>query len=175
VSDYNKLREALELARQMDEQQSEEGVDPFLDVISQVESSGGTNLDHKMIKSGMHKGDRAVGKHALMPNTVKETAVRMDREGRLSDKLRAYSRLDSAAMKEALENDPEASRIFSEELASKVLSSNDDDRKAAYGWFQGHNKTQEEIEQERYQDHDYVEKYDRFKKMLKNGKLDRKS
>lgn len=47
-------------------------LDKFLNPLAYVETSGGTNLDHEELKSGMHKGDKAQGIWGLMPNTVNE-------------------------------------------------------------------------------------------------------
>lgn len=43
-----------------------------LNAIAQVESSGGLNTQHKEVKSGLNRGDTAVGRFAMMPKTIKD-------------------------------------------------------------------------------------------------------
>ncbi len=46
---------------------------PILDAISQVESSGGKNLNHKTMQHGIHAGMTAGGKYAMMPLSAQYT------------------------------------------------------------------------------------------------------
>lgn len=43
----------------------------FLLAISSVESNNGQNIQHKIMTSGIHQGDTAIGRFGLMPNTIK--------------------------------------------------------------------------------------------------------
>lgn len=166
----DKLLEALQQARQMDEelqpQYDQAEADRFLDVIQQIESSGGRNFAHPTIKSGIHRGDNAIGNFGLMPNTVAEIRNRMRTSGDLSDDIRDVANLPAKEMKAALESDPTKERMLADYLAKHVLNKFDDEEKAAYGWFQGHNMSPERMEREPYKEHDYVKKYRRFKKLL---------
>lgn len=47
-----------------------------LQILSQLESSGGKNKIHAMQNSGIHKGTRSVSSYGLMPNTVSEFVKR---------------------------------------------------------------------------------------------------
>lgn len=170
----NKLKESLELAKKMDKQGAEAAQDQradevkrFLDVISMIESSGGKNFDHKMLESGIHEGHRAIGHYGLMPNTVREVSNRLEREERLPEFLRQYPDMQAGEMKKALERQPDAENYLASELANKVLTQyGDDEEKAAYGWFQGHNISPESMEKRPYKEHEYVKRYNRFKKKL---------
>jgi hypothetical protein len=135
-----------------------------------IESSGGKNFDHKELQSGIHKGQRAIGRYGLMPNTVNETLTRMKHSGTLSDDLAPYRGMDPADMKNALEVDSDSERAIAESLANRVLERQQGDtEKSAYGWFNGHNLSPESIEERGYKDTDYVNKYNKFKKQLFGG------
>lgn len=143
-------------------------IEQFLNSISQVESSGGKNFDHDEIKQGMHQGHRAIGRYGLMPNTVKEVANRMRREGLINPNIRDVSSMEAADMKSTLETNPAYEQELAEYLANHVLNKQaGDDEKAAYSWFQGHNLSPERINESNYKEHDYVKKYNKFKNIKK--------
>lgn len=48
----------------------------FLKKISMLESSGGKDIDHEKMHTGIQAGDKAVGDYGLMPNTLVEMAKR---------------------------------------------------------------------------------------------------
>lgn len=168
--DDQKLIEAYRMAQQMDEsfQQdySDDEIDRMLDTISQIESSGGKNFNHPEVKSGMHAGTRAIGHYGLMPNTVQEIANRKRMAGELTPELAEIAKLPPDQMKQTLETNPELEKAFARKLASEVLKKQPNEEMAAYSWFQGHNKTPEQVQQENYQDHEYVKKYRDFRKKL---------
>lgn len=137
----------------------------FLKNISQVESSGGTNYNHDLIQKGIHKGHKAIGRYGLMPNTVKEVLVRMKRKGTLTPDLQKLNSLDAVTLKDTLEKNPELEDQIAETLADKVLERQQDEDKAAYSWHQGHNLSPDKIEANKYKDHDYVKKYNTYKKI----------
>jgi len=165
-----KLVEAYRMARQMDEtfqeDYTDEEVDRMLDTIAQIESSGGKNFNHAQIKSGMHTGTSAIGTYGLMPNTIQEIANRKRMAGELTPELEQVSKLPPDKMKQTLEANPDLEKAFARKLASEVLKKQPNDEMAAYSWFQGHNKTPQQIKEENYQDHDYVKKYKKFRKNL---------
>jgi hypothetical protein len=49
----------------------------FLAIQRMIESNGGKNYNHAMIKSGMHKGTSAIGQYGLMPKTVDDLITRV--------------------------------------------------------------------------------------------------
>jgi hypothetical protein len=164
-----KLLEAYKMAQQMDQQRIEEEesqkraeVDNFLNTIGMIESSGGQNFDHDLIKSGIHKGHKAAGTYGLMPNTVTETLNRMRQSGVSSPELESLRGLDPSSVKQTLESNPEIEKQLAEFMARRALDRQGTPEKAAYSWFQGHNLTPEEIEARKYQDHDYVKKFRKY-------------
>lgn len=169
----DKLKEAYELARQMDEQQAavdreeKERVDSFLRTIQMIESSGGKNFNHPTMQSGMHQGHSAAGRYGLMPNTVKEVVGRMEREGYRFPMIGSQapqSNRDPANLKQIVESNPDKEQRIAEYLAKQVLEKQrGNEERAAYSWLQGHNMTPEQVESKNYQDHDYVKKYNNFK------------
>ena len=49
---------------------NKEDIQRFLHYISQIESSGGKNLDHPIIEKGRHAGTSAQGQYGVMPDTM---------------------------------------------------------------------------------------------------------
>jgi hypothetical protein len=140
-------------------------VKTFLKNISQVESSGGTNFNHELIQKGIHTGDKAIGRYGLMPNTVNEVLNRMRMAGTLTPELQKLKALDHDTLKSTLESNPELEDQIAESLAGRVLDRQQDEDKAAYSWHQGHNLSPEQINEKPYQEHDYVKKYNEYKKL----------
>jgi hypothetical protein len=140
----------------------QEKINNFLKTTSMIESSGGKNLNHPKIKSGIHAGDRAIGKWALMPNTVKELVGRMGQDPDVSH----YKNMDNKQLHAELSKKPEHQEKIVTFLASKLHDKfGGDENKMAYSWNQGHNLTNEHFNTDRknYMDHDYVKKYNKFK------------
>jgi len=96
----------------------------FLEKISQLESSGGRDLDHKKMRHGMHKGTAAVGDHGLMPLTAQDNDA-----GTLDG-------LSAEEVQAKLAAEPEVAERISETLASKLLRKNDEET-ASYKWLHG--------------------------------------
>ena len=171
--DDMKLKEALEMATRMDAQQREENtalmdddINRFLKTIGMIESSGGKNFGHPTIRSGIHRGHNAAGTYGLMPNTVNEVLNRMRIQGNITPELKALQDLGPGRVKQEIENNPELEEKIASQLAKHVLKKQGDEEKAAYSWFQGHNLDPKDIEKRGYQDHDYVQKFRKFKNML---------
>lgn len=177
----NKLKAAMELARQMDEQtQATTRLDKldqaaeFLEPISGVESSFGKNTNHRQITSGMHKGHRAIGKVGQMPNTINETINRINmnpnilpEEQELVDEANALQNLSPEELKSVVESNPQLEDYLAQNLASHVLDKQGGDlNKAAYSWLHGHNLKPEIIEKRNYMQDDYVKKFNKFQKIL---------
>lgn len=140
-------------------------IQSFLNNISQVESSGGTNFNHPTVTSGIQAGDAAIGRYGLMPNTVNEVLNRMRLHGNLTPELQQLQQLDPATLKETLEKNPQLEDQIAGSLAGRVLDRQPDDETAAYSWHQGHNLKPDDIQQKDYQNDDYVKKFDMYKKM----------
>lgn len=120
----------------------------FLSAISNVESSGGKNLNHPLITYGMHKGDRAIGEYGIMPNTAQEMANRLVREGNDSDELREITNLPAEEIRDRLESNKNLYNTIAKRMAKHVFRDTDEPLIAAYRWHQGHNKPAKTITEE---------------------------
>ena len=130
----------------------------FLKTISQIESSGGKNLNHKEINSGIQAGSSAYGEYGLMPNTIREMANRAG--------LNNISNLDDENLKSKLDEDPSLKNKIIETLYNHLnQKESGDPLKMAYAWNQGHNLTPDKISDENLQKSDYVNKFKNLSKV----------
>jgi len=111
----------------------------FLRKTAEIESSGGKNLDHATIKSGVHAGDSAKGRYGLMPNTLDELRNRMLRE-KLQVPQLDLKTATKEQIAEAVVNNPELEDMFATQLLRTIKSRGVDDTTANYMWEYGHNK-----------------------------------
>lgn len=143
-------------------------IDKFLQKISQIESSGGKDTDHPTLKYGIHAGDQAIGRYALMPNTVRELVNRRKLQGTSTDQLQQVSEMSSPEMKDYIEQNPDVEDDLAKQLANKVIQrQHGDEDRAAYSWKQGHNLTPDDIPDESLEESPYVQKYRKLKGMMK--------
>lgn len=134
----------------------------FLDRISQLESSGGKNVKHRTIKSGLQKGQTAIGRYALLPNTVKEIINRAKRQGQFIPELEG---LKQQQLKDVIESTPQLEEQLAQKLAQHVLEKQQgDEKRAAYSWLNGHNLTPERISEKQLKQSDYVNKFQKLPK-----------
>lgn len=133
----------------------------FLDVIGQMESSGGQNFQHRPIVGGIQSGTSAMGTYGLMPNTVQEMAHRAP-----SSDITALSQLPPDQMKQNIETNPALENQVAQQLAQHVLNREGNEDKAAYAWHMGHNLGPQQIEQRGYLDNPYVREFQRIKNSL---------
>lgn len=129
--------------------------DNFLDAISQIESSGGQNLNHPIMQSGIQAGDQAMGKYGLMPNTIKELAHRNPASLPLESDLKAQ-----------LQAQPQIEQAAANQLADRLLNRMPNADMAAYAWNQGHNLTPEQVMQRNYEQSPYVLKFHKIRNKL---------
>jgi hypothetical protein len=142
-------------------------IDDFLRIISQIESTGGQNLDHPEIKHGIQAGSQAMGRYGLMPNTVKELTNRAERQGSASDEMRSFASIeDPQEMKAALEANQPLETQYAEQLAKKVLMQFPDEEQAAYSWNQGHNLRPEAVQKRGSKNHPYVQKFRKLRSLV---------
>lgn len=108
-------------------------MDGFLDAISQVETSGGKNLDHKRERRGLHAGYTAQGEHGLMPIVARETAARSSRP-----ELQRLGRLHPRKVQRLMAEDPDTTRELAREHASYLHGKfGGDPEMMAYAWRRG--------------------------------------
>lgn len=169
------VKQAYEQARQegqsiIDKHQSKNSnIDSFLNTISMNESSGGKNLNHKQIKEGLHAGDSAVGQYGLMPNTIKEMAIRMGKD----NPMYQYANMKNSAVTDSMKKNPEHENEIAKFMANHLHDKfGGDENKMAYAWNMGHNLTDDHFNTSHkdYMNHDYVKKYQNHKKMLSQTK-----
>jgi hypothetical protein len=140
----------------------------FLKLISLIESSGGKNVDHKQMKTGLHKGDSAMGQYGLMPNTLKEITNRRRLQHRLGPDDGIMSQVDPKNWKQVIETQPLIEQNYAADLAERVIKKAGGDlEKAAYMWNQGHNLDPSKITEEQLAGSGYVKKFKDFNKVEK--------
>ena len=142
--------------------QQGQNIDNFLDTISMNESSGGIDTDHEQMKHGIHAGDSAIGKYGLMPNTIKEMAVRMGSDHPMAQ----YAKMDSKSISESIKKNPDHEQQIAKFMANHLHDRfGGDESKMAYAWNQGHNLTDKHFStsHKNYLNHDYVQKYQKHK------------
>lgn len=127
-------------------------IDAFLERITQLESSGGKNLKHKTVTAeGSNKGETAVGRFGIMPNTA-------------TDILKRAKLPEAALSKEELQvklaTDPKFERKVARVLASYLLEKHGNDpEKAAFSWRMGHNIETPELTDKKLESSDYVQEF----------------
>ena len=148
--------------------------DMFLHNISQLESSGGKNTNHPIIKdkNSMHYGMQAAGKFALMPLTIKEIAKRHALAGGNDERILKIQDMDakSGEINKYINENPKIELELARHLAAHVLERHGYTPEAAFSWKHGHNLTPKQIQDPKRQNKmnadSYVEKF----KLLQEGK-----
>lgn len=132
----------------------------FLQVISQLESSGGQNVDHTTMKSGIHANDAAFGSYGLMPNTIQDVAKRLSRLNKLDPDTQPLETLDKEQYGEYLRSNPVAEQKVADFLARNLLARmGGDELRSAYAWHNGSNLQPQDITDETLQNHFYPQRY----------------
>lgn len=136
----------------------------LLEKLAQIESSGGKNIDHKMLTSGIHKGHRAAGLYGLLPNTVADV---YSRNPEAFPELKKILKMDE---KHAVQNPEEVTQYLNQnrEMQDRVAESlighlrnrmGEDDERIAYAWNRGHNLKPQDITPGKLTSSDYVQKF----------------
>lgn len=132
----------------------------FLEKIKNIESSGGKNTDHKELKSGIHRGQAAIGDYGLMPNTISEIINRARINKELTPEMKELQSIDPGQLKEHLEQRRDIQDQLAQKLAAHVMKKQQGDiDRAAYGWYMGHNKTPNDVSIHDLNQSDYVRKF----------------
>jgi hypothetical protein len=140
--------------------------DNFLKAISQIESSGGTNLSHPTIQSGPQAGQTAIGQYGLLPHTIQELDNRnrlhqLNTPGGMSQPVPSRGPA-SVSTNEDLEHQ------YANQMADKVLNKFQDPNMAAYAWNKGHNLTSQQIQARDYMNDPYVQKFHKIWQSISN-------
>lgn len=135
--------------------------DQFLKIIAQIESSGGKNLNHPVIESGLQAGQQAMGNYGLLPNTVQELTNRARLQKQVTPEMEEASR-NPASLRE----NPALQQVYAEQLANHVLDKTQDPEMAAFAWNAGHNLKPDEIKKRDYLNNSYVKKFQKIRELL---------
>lgn len=112
----------------------------LLENIGMLESSGGVDVDHKTMKSGLHEGEAAIGKYGLMPNTLEEFATRYP-----SDVTEGMSKEELA---QRAKEDPEFARTMAATMVAHLKEKRGlSDEETAAAWEAGHNLPVEKLQE----------------------------
>lgn len=146
---------------------------PLLGAIGQIESSGGRNVDHQRMESGIHKGMKAGGMFGMMPHSA---AFILKKDPELANK---YPELASAAddvdthhakFTKAFNEDPEVAADFAVAAFKRRQGKTKNDHMLAYSWLNGVKGSWNAYKQggnQALQEHPYVQKvmaeYDKLK------------
>lgn len=139
-------------------------VSDFLKTISGVESNFGKNTNHPVMKTGMHKGQSAIGKYALMPNTVDDIVKNIPAQQ--SEQYKQLLSMSPLAKKQYLEQNEPVQDELAKQLANRLVTRFKNPTKAAYAWNQGQYLDPNTITPERLANADYVRKFNNIRKKL---------
>lgn len=108
----------------------------LIDVMRQLESNGGTMLDHEPLSDGT----QAVGQYAIKPTTAMEMLNR--------EPSQRYPNTDDRfKMQKMLEENPELQEEIVGRISKHLLKKNEGQiDPAAMGYFKGHNRSMERNE-----------------------------
>jgi hypothetical protein len=127
-------------------------------VIAQLETSGGKNLKHRQIKEGIHSGDSAIGKYALMPNTILEEANIASKD-QLNPDIAELKKLNKEDIHSKLQKQPELQEEIASRMLGRILKRQGNNiGKTLYSWRKGTNIPTEAITPEKLQASGYVQK-----------------
>lgn len=136
----------------------------FLNIISQIESSGGKNVNHKPMTEGLHAGTTAYGEFGITPNTTKDVVNRLNSIDKLSDNTSPIYAMPTEKINDYLKQNPEAEREIASFLARNLLARHKgNDEAAAYSWNMGSSLTPEQITEDKLSTNPYVSKYKQIK------------
>lgn len=140
----------------------------MLGVISQLESSGGTNTNHPVINSGLQSGQKAIGNYGLLPNTVREVLSSMRHRGApIPAELQNTLPLTDKGLASKLTEKPELQTAVAGDLMARVLrKTGGDEDKAAYMWNTGHNLDPNAIVPAILDENPYVNKFRKLRAQL---------
>lgn len=131
--------------------------DRMLRTIASVESSDGKNVNHKPVAGGMHHGERAFGKYALMPNTIRET-IKINSD--LKNKYKKALFLQGDDMNHFMQDNPGLEDVIAHKHLERLEHHfGQDPDKIGYGWNQGIRGTYKAIKDKKnISEHPYTQK-----------------
>lgn len=150
-------------------------VDSFLKLMEMLETSGGKNLKHRRMDTGIHSGSQAQGRVGIMPKTAQELANRRRLSGENDpiDDAILKAGDNTKAIEYYLQQYPEKLSEYERQLAEKVITRAGGDPKLAAGaWLYGHNNM-DLVKRKLEADKQYQERIEKYmdKLPLKSGDL----
>jgi hypothetical protein len=148
--------------------------DKFLGITSMIESTGGTDLAHRRLASGLHAGKKAVGQYGFMPDTIEEMVKR--NEGNLDPELQSIMErqdIDSQQKAELIASDPRLEGLIANKMYSHLYDKYDGNEELMnYGWEYGHNRPASKINRKKVEEADRTRKFRKLKETIgnKNGR-----
>lgn len=135
----------------------------FLSDMAEIESSSGKNLAHKMLESGMHAGQKAVGQYGFMPKTIKDMTKRMGDEA--PGALKALVQVpDEQEMATLVMQDPELEQAVADKMYSVVEDTQEGNpEKMNLAWEIGQNA---KISPARLESHPRTERFRNLRKKI---------
>jgi len=152
------------------------GSNPELWSIAQIESSGGKNLNHKTLESGIHKGQTAGGAWGMMPKT---TAYVMKMSKKLQQKYPELAKdtqdinSNHDKITEMLNKDPKMAFELAKTLHNHLRSIyKGDPNKTLHSWHYGINGTNNAVKKGKALDQDeYVQKISKYLNDLQSKRV----
>lgn len=142
-----------------------EPIDRFLWNIMQVESSGGKNTNHKTMRTGIHKGQKAVGRWGLMPHTITEMLNRMKTDKVSNPPLEKMRGMNSNELDSHFRNNPKHELSVARFMGNFAMKRQGNDvNRAAYAWLMGHNDSYAKSPDHHINNHYYVRRYNNYDK-----------
>lgn len=129
--------------------------------ISLLESSGGKDVDHPEIESGLQAGQTAIGQYGILPNTVREQVQSLRNRGApVPDEIQNVEDMSDDDIRNALSSNKKTENYIAGDLMARILNrTQGDEDKAAYMWNTGHNLDPDSITPATLNENPYVKKY----------------
>lgn len=144
----------------------EHHLDKFLWSIKQNETSGREKFEHPVIKYGVSKGQRAMGRWGLTKPTVDEMLNRMKLKGHLTPAMAKVGDMDRDTANNFFKKNPQVELDIARYAAGHVMKRQKGHlSRAAYAWNMGHNLFPHEISQQDLANNDYVKKFHKAHKV----------
>ena len=140
----------------------------FLDQMAQIESSNGQNTDHPRVPSGIQKGDAAVGKYGLMPNTLKELVNSAVNNNDSSPIIQQLKDKNPDELASAVQQNPDLEKEMALRLERRIMSRPGitTPEQANYMWQYGHNLTGKQLDERDYMNSDRAQKFQKLRDQL---------
>jgi hypothetical protein len=127
-------------------------IEKFLELIRNLESSGGKNVNHKPTASGK----LAIGEYGQMPDTIRELAnrARLGKENNMMDDSMVKG--SDEYVSQSLAKSPEIRNKYAGQMAKMLLDKTGGDMElAATGWLYGHNHNVDALKKKLENDPEY--------------------